>query len=78
MNSRIEIDPHRCHGKPVVCGTRTPVSVVLGAIAAGDSIEEIARDYDITPDDVRACVGFSLDNSERQDSNTRAAQFNDN
>lgn len=59
LHPRIEIDPHRCHGKPVVRGTRTPVSVVLGALAAGDSIDEIARDYDITPDDVRACVVFA-------------------
>lgn len=59
MHSRIEIDSARCHGKPVVRDTRTLVSVVLGAIAAGDSIEEIARDYGVTPEDVRACVAIA-------------------
>jgi uncharacterized protein (DUF433 family) len=66
MHPRIEIDPHRCHGKPVVAGTRTPVSVVLGALAAGDSIDEIARDYAITPDDIRACVAFAREEIDRQ------------
>lgn len=66
MHPRIEIDPHRCHGKPIVRGTRTPVSVVLGALAAGDGIEDIARDYDITPDDVRACVAFAREEIDRQ------------
>jgi uncharacterized protein (DUF433 family) len=66
MHARIEIDPHRCHGKPVVAGTRTPVSVVLGALAAGDSIEDIARDYAITPDDVHACVAFAREEIDRQ------------
>lgn len=68
MHPRIEIDPHRCHGKPIVRGTRTPVSVVLGALAAGDGIEDIARDYDITPDDVRACVAFAREEIDRQSS----------
>lgn len=66
MNSRIEIDPRRCHGKPVVRGTRTPVSIVLGALAGGDSIDEIARDYEITPEDVRACVAFAREEIDRQ------------
>lgn len=34
------------------------MSVVYDSLAAGDSIEDIARDYAITPDDVRACVAF--------------------
>jgi uncharacterized protein (DUF433 family) len=59
MHERIEINPDRCHGKPVVRGTRTPVAVVLSALAGGDSVESVAADYDITPDDVRACVDFT-------------------
>jgi uncharacterized protein (DUF433 family) len=66
MPARIEIDPQRCHGKPVVRGTRTPASVVLGALAAGDSVDAIARDYDITPEDVRACVAFAREELDRQ------------
>jgi Protein of unknown function (DUF433) len=37
MSERIVIDPAICHGKPVVRGTRTPVTVILNALAGGDS-----------------------------------------
>ncbi|MSU37393.1 MAG: DUF433 domain-containing protein [Pedosphaera sp.] len=30
---RITIDPRVCHGKPVIRGTRVPVSVVTGSLA---------------------------------------------
>ena len=33
MNDRINIDPAICHGKPVIRGTRVPVSIVLGSLA---------------------------------------------
>jgi uncharacterized protein (DUF433 family) len=39
MNDRIVIDPKICHGKPVIHGTRTPVTVILNALAGGDSFD---------------------------------------
>lgn len=59
VTERIVIDPAICHGKPVIRGTRTPVTVVLSALAGGDSFEIIQADYDITADDVRACIAFA-------------------
>jgi uncharacterized protein (DUF433 family) len=59
MNERIVIDPNICHGKPVVRGTRTPVTVILDALAGGDTFEMIQSDYDITADDIRACISFA-------------------
>jgi uncharacterized protein (DUF433 family) len=59
MNDRIGIDPAICHGKPVVLGTRTPVTVVLDALAGGDTFEMIQSDYDLTADDIRACIAFA-------------------
>jgi uncharacterized protein (DUF433 family) len=61
MIDRIIIDPAICHGKPVIRGTRTPVTVVLGALAAGDSNEDIQKDYGITIEDIRACIAFACD-----------------
>ena len=58
-SERIVIDPGICHGKPVIRGTRTPVTVVLDAIAAGDEFKQICEDYDVTLDDIRACVAFA-------------------
>jgi uncharacterized protein (DUF433 family) len=59
MESRIAIDPNVCHGKPVVANTRVMVSVVLSAIAGGDSIEQVADDYRISVEDVLACIAFA-------------------
>jgi uncharacterized protein (DUF433 family) len=59
MNDRIVIDPEICHGKPVIRGTRTPVTVILNALAGGDSFETLQREYAITADDIRACVAFA-------------------
>ena len=59
MNERIILDPNICHGKPVIRGTRTPVTVILDALAGGDTFETIQSDYDITADDIRACIAFA-------------------
>jgi uncharacterized protein (DUF433 family) len=59
MSERVAIDPAICHGKPVVRGTRTPVTVVLDALAGGDTFDMIQTDYDLTADDIRACIAFA-------------------
>jgi len=41
MNDRIVIDPKVCHGKPVVRGTRMPVSLIVGSLAGGTNFEEV-------------------------------------
>jgi uncharacterized protein (DUF433 family) len=56
---RIEVDPKRCHGKPVIAGTRVLVRSVLGALAGGDSPERVAEAYGITVDDVRVAIAFA-------------------
>jgi uncharacterized protein (DUF433 family) len=59
MNDRIVIDPKICHGKPVIRGTRTPVTVILNALAGGDSFETLEKEYTITAEDIRACIAFA-------------------
>jgi uncharacterized protein (DUF433 family) len=66
MTERIVIDAALCHGKPVIRGTRTPVTVVLAALAGGDSFETIQQDYGITADDIRACIAFANQEVSRQ------------
>ena len=53
MNQRIVIDPTKCHGQPIIRGTRVPVSRVLGYLAGGMSIEDVQRDFELTAEDVR-------------------------
>lgn len=61
MEDRIVIDPKICHGKPIIRGTRTPVTVILGALAGGDSFETLEKEYLITAEDIRACIAFATE-----------------
>lgn len=58
MIERIAIDPEVQHGKPVIRGTRVPISRIVGGLAGGMTNEEITREYDITEDDVRAALAY--------------------
>jgi uncharacterized protein (DUF433 family) len=58
---RISIDPRVRFGKPVISGTRLPVDVILGKLAGGMAIEEVAHEYDISIEDVRAALGYAAD-----------------
>src|ERR1700722_7189503 len=56
--NRIVIDPAICHGKPVIQGTRVPVTVVVGSLAGGMTFEDVQREYDVTADDIRSALRF--------------------
>lgn len=64
MNDRVVIDAQICHGKPVVRDTRTPITVVLSALAGGDTFDQIQEDYGITAEDIRACIAFACEEVE--------------
>jgi uncharacterized protein (DUF433 family) len=66
LNDRIVIDPRICHGKPVIRGTRLPVAYVVGSLAGGMSFEEIQREYDLTPEDIRAALAFAAKRIEAE------------
>ena len=56
---RISIDPVVCGGRPCVRGHRIWVSVVLGMLADGMTIDEIVVEYPgLEADDVRACAAY--------------------
>jgi uncharacterized protein (DUF433 family) len=59
FEDRITIDPEIRHGKPVIKGTRVPVDIVLGSLAGGMSIEEVAKEYGIGKDDVLAAIEYA-------------------
>ena len=64
--NRIVIDPKICHGKPVIEGTRLPVTIVIGSLAGGMSFEEIQHEYDITDGDIRAALKFVTELTEQE------------
>lgn len=59
MNERIVIDPAIQHGQPVIRGTRVPVARPLGGLAGGMSAEDLAREYDVTGEDIRAAIRYA-------------------
>ncbi len=65
---RIELDPRVCNGRPVIKGTRIPVSVILEQIAEGESWEAILAGYpELTREDIHAALHYaraSLDHTE--------------
>ena len=46
-------------GEAVIKGTRVPVSLILGHLASGMSIDEIVYEYDLTVENVRAALGYA-------------------
>jgi len=56
---RISIDPEIMGGKPVIKGTRVAVQFVVGALAAGASMDEVVEEYLISEDDVRAALAYA-------------------
>jgi uncharacterized protein (DUF433 family) len=58
---RITVDPRVRFGKPVIKGTRVPVDLIVGKLAGGMSVEEVAREYEITEEDVRAALRYAAE-----------------
>jgi uncharacterized protein (DUF433 family) len=57
---RITIDPDVCNGKPVVRGLRITVESILDYLGAGETAEEILRQYPmLEPEDIPACLAFA-------------------
>jgi uncharacterized protein (DUF433 family) len=60
MNARIVLDPAVHHGKPVIRGTRVPVATVIGSLAGGMSMKEVAWEYEIEPADIEAALAYAI------------------
>ena len=65
---RIEINPRVCNGKPVIKGTRIPVSIILEQIAEDVTWDVLLKGYpELTRDDIHAALIYareSLDHAE--------------
>jgi uncharacterized protein (DUF433 family) len=68
MFERIEIDPRRCGGSPVIRGTRIPVAVIIDQLASCETWDSLLKGYpELAIDDIRAALLFakaSIENSE--------------
>jgi uncharacterized protein (DUF433 family) len=58
-------DPEILRGKPRLKGTRIPVGIVLGYLAAGKTAEEIVSEFpDLTREQISACLDYARDLAE--------------
>ncbi len=65
---RIELNPRVCNGKPLIKGTRIPVSVILEQIAEGDPWDILLAGYpELEKEDIHAALLYasaSIDHTE--------------
>jgi uncharacterized protein (DUF433 family) len=57
--ARISVDPKVCFGKPCIRGRRIWVSLVLDWLADGMTFDQIKAEYDLTDEDIRACIAYA-------------------
>jgi uncharacterized protein (DUF433 family) len=56
---RITVDQEIAFGKPVIQGTRVPVALLVGKLAGGMTIGEVAEEYEVQPEDVLAALSYA-------------------
>ena len=68
---RVELNPRVCNGRPVIKGTRIPVSVILEQIAEGESWDTLLAGYpELKKEDIQAALLYakaSLDHTEHRE-----------
>lgn len=60
----ISMDPGIRFGKPCLAGTRVDVATVVGALAAGESIEEVQEAYQLSREQILTALRYAAHVSE--------------
>jgi uncharacterized protein (DUF433 family) len=64
--ARISRNPEILRGKPIIAGTRVPVSLIVDFISNGVTPAQIVEDYpDLTVEDVEAALAFATQEQAR-------------
>ena len=64
---RVIVDPEIHHGDPCIKGTRIPVTVIVGSVADGLSLDEIRAAYpQLSVEDVRAALAYAAEVLHRE------------
>jgi len=65
---RIELNPRVCNGRPVIKGTRIPISVIIEQIAEGASWDELLVNYpELKREDIQAALFYARETIEHTD-----------
>ncbi len=66
LTDRITIDETICNGKPTIRGKRITVQTILEFLSAGDSAEDILKQYpSLELSDIKACLVFAAEMMNR-------------
>jgi uncharacterized protein (DUF433 family) len=52
----INVDPQICSGSPVITGTRIHVSIVVGSLAGGMTMQELMDEYGLTRAQIEGAI----------------------
>lgn len=75
FSERVVVDPRILVGKPVIKGTRIPVSMILNLVAHGFTFDQIIEDYPVlTVEDIRAAILYAGARLDREQVFALAAQ----
>lgn len=55
----ISVDAGVRFGKPCIAGTRIDVATIVGALAGGESFEDVERDYGVTREQVLTALRYA-------------------
>jgi uncharacterized protein (DUF433 family) len=55
----VEVIPGKVSGVPILRGTRVPADQVVENYESGESVEDIAYNFDLRPDDIRAVLAYA-------------------
>ena len=55
----VEVIPGKVSGVPLVRGSRVQADTVLESYELGESVEDIAEDFDLSPKDIEAVLAFA-------------------
>ena len=62
ITDRIEVNPKKMLGKPVIRGTRIPVELILRKLSQGAGKADLLDAYPrLTAEDIKAAIGYAAD-----------------
>jgi len=62
ITDRIEVNPKKMLGKPVIRGTRIPVELILRKLSEGAKDADLLDAYPrLTTEDIKAAIGYAAD-----------------
>jgi uncharacterized protein (DUF433 family) len=56
----VEVIPGKVSGVPIIRGSRVPADQIIENHDAGEAVEDIAYNFDLKPDDIRAVLAYAV------------------